>query len=162
MESVLFSIMCTCKAEDLFILSGLCRDTRSIFVRKSFWKARFALLGIQHEEPSLEVYLRYLRLQEKLPLMHSSAVFDVEIDLDAARSFIKVGVAKELIDNIDRAEEEGRPGKRDYFLRELKLMLSLQVTLRLEEGGYILSYGLEQKITKAGVLNILLRFCHNA
>nr|WIL04570.1 hypothetical protein Cduv_90 [Cedratvirus duvanny] len=66
MNSVLFSIMCYSQAQDLFTLSSLCTETRSIFTSKSFWKARFTLLGIQHEEPSLSVYVRCLKIEKKI------------------------------------------------------------------------------------------------
>ncbi|SHO33136.1 Hypothetical protein BQ3484_68 [Cedratvirus A11] len=159
--------MCSCEAQDLFTLSSLCTETRAIFTSKAFWRERFSLLGIQHEKPSLEVYLRWLKIERKLPLMHSHAFFCIEIDLELARKFAKSQTVKELIANIDRAEREGRPGKYDYFLTELKLMLSSQVLVQLREDGYAFSYNTTMKslpldkLSKTKVLNVLLRLCPN-
>nr|WIL03568.1 hypothetical protein Cplu_75 [Cedratvirus plubellavi] len=167
MQTALFSVMCSCEAQDLFTLSSLCTETRSIFTSKAFWKARFALLDIQHEEPSLQVYLRYLKIERKLPLAQCHAFFCIEIDLELARKFIKVKAVQELIANIDRAKREGRPGKYDYFLKELKLMLTMSTVVSLEEDKYTFAYNQTTKfpslgkLSKAETLNVLLRLCPN-
>ncbi|SPN78922.1 Hypothetical protein ZAZAV_80 [Cedratvirus Zaza IHUMI] len=159
--------MCRSQAQDLFTLSSLCTETRSIFTSKAFWKARFALLDIQHEEPSLQVYLRYLKIERKLPLAQCHAFFCIEIDLELARKFIKVKAVQELITNIDRAKREGRPGKYDYFLKELKLMLTMSTVVSLEEDKYTFAYNQTTKfpslgkLSKAETLNVLLRLCPN-
>ncbi|QIN54198.1 hypothetical protein [Cedratvirus kamchatka] len=159
--------MCSCEAQDLFTLSSVCEETRSIFTSKSFWKARFILLGIQHEEPSLEVYLRYLRIERKLPRKQSHTIFCIEADLELARKFTKIKAVRELIANIDRAKKEGRPGKHDYFLKELKLMLTMQTVVSLEEEKYVFAYNETtrfpslDKLSKIETLNVLLRLCPN-
>ncbi|QIN54197.1 F-box domain-containing protein [Cedratvirus kamchatka] len=65
-NNILFSVMCCCEAQDLFTLSFVCEETRSIFTSRAFWKARFTLLGIQHKEPSLSVYVRCLKIEKKI------------------------------------------------------------------------------------------------
>jgi hypothetical protein len=108
-----------------------------------------------------------LKIERKLPGAQSQTVFQIEIDLELARKFAKSQTVKELIANIDRAEREGRPGKYNYFLGELGLMLSFPVTVRLEGDKYVFTYGESvkflplERLGKVEVLNVLLRLCPN-
>nr|WIL04330.1 hypothetical protein Clen_400 [Cedratvirus lena]WIL04568.1 hypothetical protein Cduv_88 [Cedratvirus duvanny] len=167
MNSILFSVMCCSETKDLFTLSSVCEETRTIFTSKSFWKERFALLGIQHKEPSLQVYLRFLKIERRLLNARPQTIFYIEIDLELARKFMHDQHVKELIDNIDRAKKEGRPGKHGYFLEELRLMLSSYMVVEAKENKYSFAYNATRafpppdKLSRIEMLNVLLRLCPN-
>lgn len=138
MDVVLSSVMCCCEAQDLFTLSGLCKETRSIFTSKSFWKARFALLGIKHEEPSLQVYLRCLRLEDKFLDEGTGLLFYSEIDLDVLCN------TSSLI-----------PKMGSYIL-------SGYLVIEFREGKYNISNMKEpylSGLSKEEALNVLLKLC---
>lgn len=182
MDSILFSVMTACEAKDLFTLAHVCTDTRFIFGSKSFWKARFTLLGIQHEEPSLQAYLRCLKIERKfLKGAHSKLVYCALLDLDelekfdgcAAKEYRKtlrksIRKAKEA----ERARKEGNLTVHHYLLRELQSLPLHYLKVKTKKDKYIIfkqkeiwdSSGpkitkepLLEDLSKTEALNILLR-----
>lgn len=85
--------MCYSEARDLFALSSLCRETRSIFVSKAFWKNKFNFLGIRDQQPSLEVYLRYLKLEKKFLVRdRCKPIYFNKLNLEELEKLDKSGV----------------------------------------------------------------------
>ncbi|SPN79251.1 Hypothetical protein BRZCDTV_239 [Brazilian cedratvirus IHUMI] len=160
MDSVLFCVLCHSSAPDLFTLSSVCRETRSIFIRKSFWKARFSLLDIEHDQPSLQVYLHYLQLEKQLRgCKKAPVIFYMKLDLDMVR---KSSATKELIDNLDRAEREGRPGKYLFYMQKLQILFDSYFIVEKKAGKYTLSTKKSTLVLdrdKTQILNLLLALC---
>lgn len=99
MNPILFSIMCytgegntRSPLPDLFTLSSMCKETRSIFTSRALWREKFSLLGIEHEEPSLQVYLSYLRIEKRLLTDWPVSLPYDELDLDGLLGLDETGV----------------------------------------------------------------------
>nr|WIL04333.1 hypothetical protein Clen_403 [Cedratvirus lena] len=138
--------MCSCEARDLFTLSSVCEETRSIFTSKSFWKARFTLLNIQHEEPSLSVYVHCLKLEKTfLGTEKPTFLFYREINLDLFKEMGKdmleeYNKINQAIKNFtlekNRVTKTGRLARYTYCLNELQSLLSQYLVMEKRQDRY--------------------------
>lgn len=182
MHTVLSSIMCRSEARDLFTLSTLCEETRSIFTSKTFWKARFSLLDIQHEEPSLQVYLQCLKIERKLLSSDwAKFVFYEELNLERLAEMDKSGVdefrktleeKERLCSELQGARDESDFASEFYCLRELQSLINQYLVIQKRDDKYsifkqrekyddisheISKVSLLEGASKTEALNLLLR-----
>lgn len=158
MDAVLFSIMCSCSASDLFILSSVCTEMRSIFTSKSFWKARFALLGLEHEQPSLQVYLRCLRLEDKFLDEGTGLLFYSEIDLDVLGNTN----IQEIRNRLSSTRSESSLPEHTFWLNQMQSLLSSYLVIEFRQGKYNISKMKKpylSGLSKEEALNTLLKLC---
>jgi hypothetical protein len=179
MQTVLFSVMRCCEAQGLFALSSICAETRSIFTSRVFWKARFAFLGIQHKEPSLQVYRRCLKIEkgEEWPKifyyrklnLERLAEIDPSIVLEYKQTCEE---EKRLLSELDQVvEEEEDAGEGYYYLNELQSLFYHYLVVDKKDNLYTISkakekyddYGYEfvkvvllSNLSKVETLNTLL------
>ncbi|SHO33135.1 F-box domain [Cedratvirus A11] len=186
MDSVLFSVMCHSQARDLSTLSSLCKQTRHIFTSKSFWKERFTLLGIQHEEPSLQVYRRCLKIEKRLlsndwPRLVFYRKLNLnllaEMDTSTVLEFKETcKEAEELNSELEKAEREGNLATYYYCANELRTLFNHYLVIERKKGKYtifkqrerydnigheIVKVPLLQDVSKIEALNVLLRLYKN-
>ncbi|SPN79250.1 Hypothetical protein BRZCDTV_238 [Brazilian cedratvirus IHUMI] len=146
MDAVLFSIMCCSEARDLFTLSTLCKETRSIFTGKAFWKARFSLLRLEHEQPSLQVYLQCLKIERKLLSSDwTKFVFYNELNLERLAEMDKSGVdefretfeeRERLCSELQEARDEGDFATEFCCLRELQSLVNQYLVVQKKDDKY--------------------------
>lgn len=182
MDAVFFSIMRCCSVPNLFTLSRLCTETRSIFISKAFWKARFAFLGIKHEQPCLQVYLRCLRIdRELLSSDWAKFVFYHELDLQRlaeldkseAQEFRETSEKKDrLHSELQEAQDVGDFDTYFYCFRELQALINQYLIIQKKRDKYdifkqrekyddvgheITKIPLLEGVCKREALNLLLR-----
>nr|WIL04329.1 F-box domain-containing protein [Cedratvirus lena]WIL04567.1 F-box domain-containing protein [Cedratvirus duvanny] len=185
-NNILFSVMCCCEARDLFTLSSVCEETRSIFTSKSFWKERFALLGIQHKEPSLQVYRHCLKIEKKFLssdwarlLFYRKLNLEIlsEMDTSTVLEFKETCEReKELNSELEKAEREDDMGTYYYCLNQLRFLLNHYLVVERRKDKYtifkqrerydnvgheIVKVPLIQDVSKIESLNVLLRLYKN-
>ncbi|SOB74437.1 hypothetical protein BQ9231_00554 [Cedratvirus lausannensis] len=145
MDSILFSVMCQSQARDLFALAHVCTNTRAIFASKSFWKTRFTLLGIQHKEPSLQVYKRYLKIEKKLLDGQPSLIYYKKFNLEELEKLDKDGVTehrKTLRKRTKKTKEAKRFMKErnlsvhHYLMREIRSLPFHYLSVEKEKNRY--------------------------
>lgn len=135
--------MCYSEARDLFALSSLCRETRSIFVSKAFWKNKFNFLGIRDQQPSLEVYLRYLKLEKKFLVRdRCKPIYFNKLNLEELEKLDKSGVEeykKILLKSNRKARGAERAIKEKNLYLQHRLLSELRslplYSLSIERGG---------------------------
>lgn len=178
--------MCFCEGKDLVTLSSLCQETRAIFTSKSFWKAKFTLLGIQHEEPSLQVYRRCLKIEKKfLSSDWPRLVFYRKLNLNLLSDMDTSTVleyretcreAEELNSTLERAEREGNLAEYYHCINDLRSLLNHYLVVERKKGKYtifkqrerydnigheIVKVPLLQDVSKMQALNLLVRLYKN-
>ncbi|SHO33133.1 Hypothetical protein BQ3484_65 [Cedratvirus A11] len=157
-DAIFFSVMCCSEARNLCTLSSLRVQTRSIFTRKSFWKAKFAFLGIQHSKPNLPVYLYCLKLEKKFLGRATGLLFYSEINLD-----ILGGTnVQEIRSKLNSTRSGGSLAEYTFWLNQMQCLFSRYLVIEPREGGYNISKMREPYLSglrKTEALNVLLKLC---
>nr|WIL03301.1 hypothetical protein Cbor_77 [Cedratvirus borely] len=165
-DTIFFSIMCCSEARDLFILSHVCTGTRAIltgpkvsgFTRKSFWKDKFAFLGIQHSKPNLPVYLYCLKLEKRFLGRATGLLFYSEINLDVLGGTN----VQEIRSKLNSTRSGGSLAEYTFWLNQMQCLFSRYLVIEPREGGYNISKMREPYLSglnKTEALNVLLKLC---